>query len=274
YEDELRCHYCGHREKTYKACPACGSTKLLIQGFGTEKIEDELQMIFPDQNIGRMDLDTAKGKHSHERIIHDFEEGVIDILVGTQMITKGLDFDNVNLVGILNADQILNFSDFRSAERGFQMLMQVAGRAGRKNRKGLVLIQAMATNHPILRFVTENNYSGFYEKEVDERQQFNYPPFTRLVQITLRHTQKELVYAAMQFLAEELKNKLGKRVIGPAVPPIGRIRNKYLIELMVKIENKPQALAQAKSIIKDGYTLLHNHHTYKKVEIVTDVDPL
>lgn len=274
YEDELRCHYCGHKEKTYKACPACGSTKLLIQGFGTEKIEDELQMLFAQSNIARLDLDTARGKHSHERIIHDFEEGHIDILVGTQMVTKGLDFDHVNLVGILNADQILNFSDFRSAERGFQMLLQVAGRAGRKNRKGLVLIQAMATNHLVLKFVLENDYAGFYEKEVDERRQFNYPPFSRIVQITLRHTQKELVYAAMYFLADNLKQKLGRRVIGPAVPTIGRIRNKYLIDLLVKMENKPNALSGAKKIIKDAYSIVHTHHTYKKVEIITDVDPL
>ncbi|MFZ1611868.1 MAG: primosomal protein N' [Chitinophagales bacterium] len=274
YEDELRCHYCGHRENTYTACPACGSTRLLIQGFGTEKIEDELQGIFPNNTIARLDLDTAKGKHSHERIIHDFEEGGIDILVGTQMVTKGLDFDHVNLVGILNADQLLNFTNFRAAERGFQMLMQVSGRAGRKNKKGKVIIQAIATNQPVLNRVIQNDVAGFYEKELDERRQFNYPPFTRLIRITIRHKEKELTYAAMEFLANNLRQKLGKRVLGPAIPPVGRIRNRYLIELLIKVENTPKALSATKQIVKSAYDIIYLHRTFKRVDIITDVDPL
>lgn len=274
YADELRCHYCGHREKTYTACPACGSTRLLIQGFGTEKIEDELQQIFTGHTVARLDLDAAKGKHGHERIIKEFEDGAIDILVGTQMVTKGLDFDHVNMVGILNADQVLNFSDFRAAERGFQMLMQVSGRAGRKNKKGKVLVQAMAIQHPVLQRVIAHDVDGFYANELEERKQFNYPPFTRMIRITIRHAKSELAHAAMHFLADRLKQKLGRRVLGPAVPPVGRIRNKYVIELLIKVENTPKALAGCKAVIKEAYRLLYVHRTYKSVDVITDVDPL
>lgn len=273
YDDEMRCHYCGHREHTYATCPACGSSRLLIQGFGTEKIEDELRDIFSAYTVARLDLDTAKGKHNHERIIRNFEDGRIDILVGTQMVTKGLDFDNVNLVGILSADQLFNFTHFRSAERGFQMLMQVSGRAGRKNKKGRVIVQAIATNHPVLIRVLQHDEAGFYKTELEERLRFKYPPFTRLIRITLRHKEKELTYAAMHFLADLLRQKLGKCIIGPAVPPIGRVRNKHLTELLIKVENTPKVLAVTKQLVKSAYATIYNHHTFKKVEIITDVDP-
>ncbi|MFZ1824414.1 MAG: primosomal protein N', partial [Chitinophagales bacterium] len=175
---------------------------------------------------------------------------------------------------ILNADQLLNFTNFRAAERGFQMLMQVSGRAGRKNKKGKVIIQAIATNQPVLNRVIQNDVAGFYEKELDERRQFNYPPFTRLIRITIRHKEKELTYAAMEFLANNLRQKLGKRVLGPAIPPVGRIRNRYLIELLIKVENTPKALSATKQIVKSAYDIIYLHRTFKRVDIITDVDPL
>ncbi|MBK7442235.1 MAG: primosomal protein N' [Bacteroidetes bacterium] len=274
FSNELRCHYCNYTSSTYNVCPACGSSRIIIKGFGTEKIDDELQYLFPDAKTGRLDLDTVKSKHGHEKILHAFELGDIDILTGTQMVTKGLDFDNVNLVGILSADQILNFSDFRAAERAFQMITQVSGRAGRKNRKGLVMIQAIAINHPVLQFVRQHDYAGFYKKEIAERQQFGYPPFTRLIRITLRHSKVETVNKTAAWLGGELKNQLGERVLGPAIPGIPRIRNKYLSEIMIKYPNNRVSGEFVKNIIKLEVEKLQLNPAHKRVEILIDVDPM
>ena len=203
-----------------------------------------------------------------------FESGDIDILTGTQMVTKGLDFDNVNLVGILSADQILNFSDFRAAERAFQMITQVSGRAGRKNKKGLVMIQAIQVNHPVLHYVMQNDYAGFYTNEIPERQQFCYPPFMRLIIITLRHNKVETVNKTASWLGSELKNQLGERVLGPAIPGIPRIRNKYLSEIMIKFPNNRVSGEYVKQIVKLEVEKLQLNPSHKRVEIVIDVDPM
>jgi primosomal protein N' (replication factor Y) len=274
YADELRCHYCGYKHKTYPSCPACGSTRILIQGSGTEKLEDELQLFFPDHKISRLDLDAVKTKHGYEKIIRSFEEGEIDILVGTQMITKGLDFDNVNLVGIIYADQLWNFSGFRANERAFQMLTQVSGRAGRKKKSGLVIIQALQTKHPVLQYVTENNYTLFYTNELVQRRQFNYPPFVRLLLITVKHKEMEIAGKAANYLASKLHKGLGKKIMGPTAPAIARIKNKYLFDLLIKLPPTAQEIAGLKTFIKQTLALLQQHTEFRKAEIVIDVDPL
>ncbi|MFI5171076.1 MAG: primosomal protein N' [Chitinophagales bacterium] len=272
--DELSCHYCNYKIKPVTVCPACASTRILIKGFGTEKIEDELQYIFPESKIGRLDLDAIKSKHGHEKVISEFENGEIDILAGTQMVTKGLDFDNVNLVGILSADQIINFSDFRASERAFQMMTQVSGRAGRKNKKGMVIIQALQVTHPVLDFVIRNDYKGFYEREIAERREFNYPPFTRLIRLTLKHGKVEQVNKTSNYLATQLKKYFGGSVLGPAIPGIPRIRNKYLSEILIKGENRRTESEKIKKILKLEIEKLHLDPSHNRVDIIIDVDPI
>ena len=274
FSDELRCHYCNYKHNAYQACPACASTRIIIKGFGTEKIEDELQYIFPETKIARLDLDAIKTKHGHEKVIREFEDGEVDILVGTQMVTKGLDFDNVNLVGILSADQIINFSDFRASERAFQMMTQVSGRAGRKNKKGVVMIQAIQINHPVLQYVIQNDYSGFYNKEIAERREFGYPPFVRLIRLTLKHSKVDMVNKTANFLAAELKKSFGDKILGPAIPGIPRIRNKYLSEILIKSANRRSDTERLKKILKLEIEKLQLHASHKRVEIVVDVDPM
>ncbi|MCK4361231.1 MAG: primosomal protein N', partial [Bacteroidales bacterium] len=185
--NQLRCHYCGYSTRIPEKCPSCGSTKILMRGFGTEKVEEELAIIFPESRIVRMDLDTTRSKFAYQRIINDFEDRKIDVLVGTQMVTKGLDFDNVSVVGILNADNMINFPDLRSFERSFQLMAQVSGRAGRKKKRGKVIIQTYNPSHPVVRFVIDNDYVSMFNNQLIERRNFKYPPFTRLIQIKLKH---------------------------------------------------------------------------------------
>ncbi|MFN0274312.1 MAG: primosomal protein N' [Chitinophagales bacterium] len=274
YADELRCHYCGYKHKTFPACPACNSTRILIQGTGTEKIEDELQLLFPEKKVARLDLDAVRAKHGHEKILSEFEEGVIDILVGTQMITKGLDFDNVNLVGIINADQIWNFADFRANERAFQMITQVSGRAGRKSKKGKVLIQALQTKHPVLQYVAENNYQLMFENELIQRQNFLYPPFVRIIQVIVKHKDMELAGNAANYLVAELRKKLSKNVLGPTIPAISRIKNKFHFEILVKLPVDAGRILGAKKFMKQVLLKLPQHADLKSAEVVIDVDPL
>lgn len=274
YANELRCHYCNHVENTYALCPACNSSQLVIKGFGTERIDDDLQYTFPEARTARLDLDAIKTKHGHEKLVRSFEEGEIDILTGTQMVTKGLDFDHVNVVGILSADQIINFSDFRAAERAFQMITQVSGRAGRKHKRGLVLVQAIKVDHPVLQYVVNNDFKGFYEREIAERRQFGYPPFTRLIRITFRHTQKERVHSTTNWFADGVKAVLGDRLLGPALPGIPRIRNKYLMEVMIKFPNNRQSSAMVKDILRKQISKMMADPVHKKVDILLDVDPM
>ena len=214
---------------------ACGSPELSTKGFGTEKVETELKALFPKHNIGRMDLDTTRGKHGYEKIISAFEEGQIDILIGTQMLTKGLDFRNVRLVGIMNADSLLNFPDFRAHERSFQLMLQVAGRAGRTQKRGLVLIQTYNPHHQIVQQVSTNNYQEMYQEQLDERRQYKYPPFYRLVRITLKGRDYSRVNEGADWLATSLKNSFYENVLGPEFPPVARIKNKYYKKIVFKI---------------------------------------
>jgi primosomal protein N' (replication factor Y) len=273
---ELRCHYCGHKEQVPRTCPACGSTKVKTIGFGTEKLEDQLQIFFPDSKILRMDLDTTRAKNAYQQIIQEFETGSIDILVGTQMITKGLDFDNVSLVGIFDADRLIRFPDFRATERSFQMLTQVSGRAGRRaGRQGTVLIQTANPQQSILQKIIQNDYIGLYEEEIQERQNFNYPPFSRLIKLTVRHTDKRISQQAADRLATELTDAFGSsRVLGPEEPLIERIRNQFLYDILIKLERDKVNVRAVKAYIQDRINDILTDKGLRQVSIVADVDCL
>jgi len=272
-QNQLRCHYCGYTTRIPDKCPDCGHTHLVMKGFGTEKIEEELSLIFPKARIARMDLDTTRSRFAHQKLIAAFEERKVDILVGTQMVTKGLDFDNVSLVGILNADSLLSYPDFRAFERGFQLMAQVAGRAGRKNKQGKVMIQAFNPSHPILGMVLHHNYEAMYQSQMIERDKFNYPPFCRIVQLSLRHVSADLINKAADELAKTLRGLFGKRVLGPEYPNVSRIRNQYLKNILLKFE-KGIPLPKAKDEIKKAIMKLNAHPDYKSVRVIIDVDPM
>lgn len=271
--NQLRCHYCGYSIKPPSKCAACGDTDMKMKGFGTEKIEEELNVFYPRAKIMRMDLDTTRSKFAHQHIIQDFEEGNIDILVGTQMVTKGLDFDNVSMVGILNADSMLNFPDFRSFERSYQLMAQVAGRAGRKNKRGLVIIQTQNPSHSIIQEVIANDYLSMYTNQLLDRKNFNYPPFSRLVEITLIHKDINIVNASAKYLADALKKYLGKRVLGPEFPIVSRIRNSYHKNILIKIE-KDISVAEVKKGIVELLIKFKSLVEFKIVRIQIDVDPI
>nr|WP_246202255.1 primosomal protein N' [Spirosoma agri] len=273
---ELRCHYCGHKEDVPRICPTCGSTKVRTIGFGTEKLEDQLQIYFPNSRILRMDLDTTRAKNAYQQIIQEFESGQIDMLVGTQMITKGLDFDNVSLVGIFDADRLIRFPDFRATERAFQMLTQVSGRAGRRaGRQGTVLIQTNSPQQSILQKIIENDYKGLYEEEIQERQDFNYPPFSRLIKLTVRHTDKAISHQAAERLTNELTDMLGSsRVLGPEEPLVERIRNQFLYDILIKIERDKVNVKAVKAYIQERINDILTDKGLRQVSIVADVDCL
>ncbi len=270
----LKCHYCGYQTGLPENCPACGSKTLSLKGFGTEKIEDELKIFLPDAKIARMDLDTVRAKNAHSKLIADFEDGKIDILVGTQMVTKGLDFERVGIVGILSADQLLHYPDFRATERAFQLMVQVSGRAGRKHQRGKVLIQSFNTGHPVLREVIENDFTAFYQREIEERDRFAYPPYRRLIKITLKHKKPPVLNDAMKLYAHWVKNELGSWVLGPTIPPVGRVRNWYLLDLTIKLDPQDRAkMAFAKKIIQEATENLAQTKGYSGVRVNVDVDP-
>lgn len=274
YHNELRCHYCGYKEKVPGTCLACGSTNIKTIGFGTEKLEDDLKLLLPQAKIQRMDLDTTRRKYSYQTIIDNFEKGQIDILIGTQMVSKGLDFDRVSLVGIVDADRMLYYPDFRSFERAFQMIVQVSGRAGRREKGGLVIVQTADVEQPVLAYTQKNDYRAMYEKELQERNQFRYPPFVRLVKIMLKHEDKFVCEKAATFLERILTGRLGKQqVLGPQEPIISKIRNKFLMELLVKME-KQQNIRQIKSMIREECQALQVNKAFKKIRITIDVDPM
>ncbi|MBS1566061.1 MAG: primosomal protein N', partial [Bacteroidetes bacterium] len=245
---KLICHYCGTVYPLVHTCEACGNHAFSQQNFGTERIEEELQELFPTARVARMDVDAVKGKHGHDALIQLFEQKRVDILVGTQMVVKGLDFDNVALVGILDADAVLGFVDFRVSERGFQLMEQVSGRAGRKELQGRVIIQVRNTNHPVLQKVRQHDYKGFYREEIEIRKQFAYPPFSRIINLLFRHRDMEVVAGAAQFFANQLKPYLGAYMIGPAAPVVNKVRNLYLMELMLKLPKDGVLLQQCKHL--------------------------
>lgn len=271
--NKLHCHYCGTVYSRMVQCPACGSTNWLEKNFGTEKVEEELVEHFPTEKIARMDVDAVRGKYAHDQLIRLFEDQRIDILVGTQMVVKGLDFENVMLIGILDADGLLNFADFRVNERAFQLMEQVSGRAGRKAGDASVLIQATQTEHPVLLWVKHHNYESFFESELHYRDLFFYPPFSRLLQITLKHKKADVAAEAAESLASQLKANF-KNVLGPAVPVIGRIRNQYLRDITLKLPPDRHKLQQQKAVIRNQIDLLKSIREFRNVSIVADVDPL
>ncbi len=274
HTNRLRCHYCGYTQEPAVVCPACGSGKITLRGFGTEKIEDELKLFLPNARIGRMDLDTAGSKNNLLALLSDFEERRLDILVGTQMVTKGLDFDNVSLVGVLGADQLTKFPDFRSGERAFQLLTQVAGRAGRKYKRGSVLIQAFDPKHPVLLEVLRGDFRGFAERELKERREFHYPPFYRLINIELRHKDPKVVHEAAAQYGKMLRQKLGERVLGPVQPNIARIRGYYAQDIMLKLEKSAPLLSDSKALIRHSTEILTGKPGFGQVQVVVDVDPM
>ncbi|AQG80590.1 replication restart helicase PriA [Spirosoma montaniterrae] len=273
---ELRCHYCGHKEEVPRTCPTCGSTKVKTIGFGTEKLEDQLQIFFPGSRVLRMDLDTTRAKDAYGQIIREFERGGVDILVGTQMITKGLDFDNVSLVGIFDADRMIRFPDFRATERAFQMLTQVSGRAGRRaGRQGTVLIQTANPDQSILQKVIQNDYRGLYNEEIQERQDFNYPPFSRLIKLTVRHMDKHTSQRAAERLAADLTQTLGPtRVLGPEQPLVERIRNQFLFDILIKLERDKVNVKAVKAYIRERINDILTDKGLRQVSIIADVDCL
>lgn len=273
FSNKLHCHYCGNTYPKLNTCPACGSVNWMEKNFGTEKIEEELLDDFSKNKIARMDVDAVRGKNAHDILIKLFEQHRIDILVGTQMVVKGLDFEKVSLVGILDADGLLSFADFRVNERAFQLMEQVSGRAGRKTEQGLVLIQASKINHPVLLFLQEHDYKKFYENEIAMRKQFFYPPFSRLIRLTLKHKIKETVYEA----AEQLDNLLKKNfqnLIGPAAPIINRVRSMYLMEIVIKLSKDAKQIEAQKKVITNYINLLKADKKFRSVVVIPDVDPL
>jgi primosomal protein N' (replication factor Y) (superfamily II helicase) len=273
YSNSLTCHYCGYTIRLPKECPACGHKALNIKGFGTERIEDELKIHLPEAKIGRMDLDTSRSKNAHSKIINDFEEKRIEILVGTQMVTKGLDFENVGLVGVLSADNLLKFPDFRATERAFQLMMQVSGRAGRKHKRGKVIIQAFDIKHPILKDIVENQYSNFFNRELQERQNFQYPPYYRLIGVSLRHKKPEVLNAAAKVFTKYIREKLGSRVNGPAVPTVERVNTYYILDYLIKVEKDADRIRFVKDTIAQGAFEMQNTEGYSNVRVAVDVDP-
>ena len=271
YRKELRCHYCNYRQAMPLRCGACGSEKLSTLGFGTEQIELELHTLFPEAKVGRMDLDTTRGKYGYQKIIGAFQAQEIDILVGTQMLSKGLDFGNVTLVGVMNADTMLNFPDFRSHERTYQMLVQVAGRSGRSKKRGKVLIQTFNPYHQILQQVTTNDYKAMYKEQLEDRWQFHYPPYYRVLRITLRHRDLIRLEAATEWFATSLRNAFHDNVLGPNTPNVSRVRNLYIKHLMLKIPPSQSLVSTKKHLekIKSTFEAIGN---YRSVRLGIDVD--
>lgn len=270
--NRITCHYCGFGMAVPKVCQACGSSDIKMQGFGTEKIEEEIGLFFPEARIARMDLDTTRRRRSFEKLIATFELGESDILVGTQMVSKGLDFDNVRLVGIINADTMLNYPDFRAQERSFQLMAQVSGRSGRKNKRGIVIIQTSDDKHPIIDQVMRNDFRAMYTEQLEERKRFQYPPFYRLIEITLKHRDRELLDKAADFLLQRLRQALKEKILGPEYPLVSRIQNLNLKRLLIKIA-KGHSLPSAKKGIAFHLDELSEHPMFRSVIPVIDVDP-
>ncbi len=274
YRHAMICHYCGYREELPKQCPTCSSKRILTLGYGTEKLEEELKLHFPEAKIQRMDLDTTRSRTGYETIIEGFESGETNILVGTQMVTKGLDFDRVSLVGVFDTDRMMHFPDFRSYERAFQLITQVSGRAGRREKKGKVVLQTSDPNHLLFRYVIENDVQAFLQDQLLDRQEHFYPPYTRLVEITIKHTDKKMAVALSDQFARELKGQLkGVRILGPGEPMISKMRNEYLMAIMVKINRDQGKLHEIKNTLSNTASQLLEIKEYRSARIVFDVDP-
>ncbi len=271
YRNQLRCHYCGHNRAVEDTCAACGNASLDTKGLGTEQVEQEVQGLFPEAVTARMDLDTTRGKYGYGKIIHAFEEGRTDLLVGTQMVTKGLDFRNVALVGIMNADSLLNFPDFRAHERCFQLLTQVAGRAGRTKKRGKVIVQTYNPYHQIMKQVSTGNYEEMFNEQLYEREQYQYPPVNRIIRITFKHRDYNKVNEGADWFGKGLRNIVEIGVLGPEFPPVSRIRNQYIKHILIKIP-KQRSLPQIKNSIKRLAASFNAISQYKAVRVIYNVD--
>jgi primosomal protein N' (replication factor Y) len=270
---KLHCHYCGFKEDVIHVCPACGSTHIENKGFGTERIEEELSVIIPEAKICRLDLDSTRGKDSFERIIGDFDEQRFNVLVGTQMVAKGLDFGKVTVIGIISADSLINYPDFRAFERSFSLLSQVSGRAGRRATVGKVIIQAYATQHRVLEQVVNHDYEGMFMTEAQERKHYAYPPFYRLIRIDIKHKEQQQVHACADRLGVMLKEAFGQRVLGPEVPLISRIRNYFINTVLLKVERDGASIQKVKTALTDILVSFETNKLNKGAFVQVDVDP-
>ena len=273
YQDQMNCHLCGFRHKAPIQCPNCGSTEIILKGLGTEQLEEEIRQLLPQLSTHRLDLDTARGQKKLDRIIEQFSLQEIDILIGTQMVTKGLDFDHVGLVGVISADSLLHYPDFRAAERAFQLMVQVSGRSGRKFQRGKVVIQTYQPDHPVLKDVLNQDYIGFFQRELQERRSFGFPPFKRLIKITLKNKNRQKVRDSSIHMANQLRSQLGNRVLGPTEPGISKIRNQYLMEVLIKIEKDPTIISAAKSMIRKEKNQLKNMKSLASTRVLVHIDP-
>jgi primosomal protein N' (replication factor Y) len=273
HHHKLVCHYCGYAIGIPHNCPECSDPQLVTRGFGTEKLEEEVSILFPDHRTSRMDFDTTRTRKRYERIIRDFEGGQTQILIGTQIVTKGLDFDNVGLVGVLHADNLLNFPDFRSFERSYQLMAQVAGRAGRKDGHGKVVIQTTNPMHPVIQHIRNGDYHSMYMSQMEDRQAFNYPPYARLLRINLRHESRDVVDRAADELAENLRRIMNVPVMGPQSPIVGRVQRMQLMNILVKLPRSAR-IGNHKRLIKREIDTMRSRREYRKLFIVPDVDPV
>lgn len=269
----LTCHYCGYTYQVPTVCPACGATDLRGRGYGTEKVEEYVRQLFPEARVARMDLDTTRTRNAYERLIDDFSCGRTNLLIGTQMVSKGLDFDRVSVVGILNADTMLNYPDFRAYEHAFMMMAQVSGRAGRKGARGKVLLQTKNKDLPVIRQVVENDYESFFKALLDERKMFSYPPFYRLVYVYLRHRYEQVVETAAVELGSRLRQGLGERILGPDKPSIARVKNLYIRKIVIKLENGIDYQAVRQYLRSVQQQLLQDKR-YAALQMYYDVDPM
>lgn len=270
---KLTCHYCGYTVPAPKICPNCEENNFVNLGYGTEKIEDELQNLFPEARIARMDLDTTRTRTSYENIINNFQQGKTDILIGTQMVSKGLDFDNVEVVGILNADTLLNYPDFRANERAYQLISQVAGRAGRKYGQGKVFLQTKQPDAPIMPHIIDNNYIQFYDSQLGERMLFHYPPFHRLVYVYLKHRDIHILEECSERMGLRMREIFGHRVLGPDLPPVARVQQLFIRKIVLKVENNLSQYKINEILIQLQQEIIADKR-YKAVTIYYDIDPL
>ena len=271
YKNQLRCHYCSHTMAMQQFCGACGGVEIDSKGFGTEQIQEEIEVLFPDAKVARMDLDTTRGKYSYDRIIASFENKEVDILVGTQMVTKGLDFRHVKLVGVLNADQLINFPDFRAHERSFQLLQQVAGRAGRTDTRGKVIIQTYNPYHTILQQVSINDYDSMFVEQLEDRRIYKYPPYCRIIKLTIKHKDFNKVNEGAEWLATSLRHVFKDHVLGPEFPVVSRIRNQYHKNILLKIPQN-QSLVKTKSVLQKIKMSFSSTRDFRAVRLLINVD--
>lgn len=270
---QLVCHYCGYTYRLPEVCPECGGVEFKMQGFGTEKVEEEIASLFPAVRIDRLDLDSARTRQAYERILLDFEKGKTRILIGTQMLSKGLDFGNVSVVGILSADSLMNFPDFRAHERAFQLMVQVSGRAGRRDKRGTVVLQTTQPGHPLIQMVRRFAYKEMVRSQLEERSMFRYPPYYRLIVLVLRSRDAEALREMSGLYAEKLRARLGERVLGPVTPPVTRIQTLLIKKIVLKVEISA-GIAPLREVLERVHAEMRAYEAFKRLLVHYDVDPV